>query len=226
MWAWGWEDKLPDDGARRGLVGVARALLGGGEFAPRTPATGDAITIAPSRITPPAALAAICSAGALSTARVTRTASRSPIWSAGFAGDYPARAGLVARPPTSADVARAARLRAPTRAVGRGAVRRRTVASSAASRRQRATATPASSRSTSAAPRPRATRSTRASRLARIGGGALGPALEDQLAPHGLTLRHFPQSFEFSTLGGWLATRAGGHYATLYTHIDEFVPRR
>src|SRR5262249_22008018 len=39
----------------------------------------------------------------------------------------------------------------------------------------------------------------------------------------GLTLRHFPQSFEFSTLGGWLATRSGGHYATLYTHIDDFV---
>ena len=42
-----------------------------------------------------------------------------------------------------------------------------------------------------------------------------GPALEEQLRPHGLTLRHFPQSFEFSTLGGWIATRAGGHYATL-----------
>ena len=50
-----------------------------------------------------------------------------------------------------------------------------------------------------------------------------GPALEDQLRPHGLTLRHFPQSFEFSTLGGWIATRSGGHYATLYTHIDDFV---
>jgi FAD/FMN-containing dehydrogenase len=33
----------------------------------------------------------------------------------------------------------------------------------------------------------------------------------------------FPQSFEFSTLGGWIATRSGGHYATLYTHIDDFV---
>src|SRR3954451_4155701 len=50
----------------------------------------------------------------------------------------------------------------------------------------------------------------RTSRTARIQGGALGPALEDQLRPHGLSLRHFPQSFEFSTLGGWLATRAGG----------------
>jgi len=51
----------------------------------------------------------------------------------------------------------------------------------------------------------------------------LGPDLEAQLRPHGLTLRHFPQSFQFSTLGGWIATRAGGHYATQYTHIDDFV---
>lgn len=58
---------------------------------------------------------------------------------------------------------------------------------------------------------------------ARIQAGAFGPALEDQLRPGGFTLRHFPQSFEFSTLGGWLATRAGGHYATLHTHIDDFV---
>ena len=53
-------------------------------------------------------------------------------------------------------------------------------------------------------------------------GRRFGPALEDQLRPHGCTLRHFPQSFEFSTLGGWLAT-PGGHYATLHTHIDDFV---
>ena len=61
----------------------------------------------------------------------------------------------------------------------------------------------------------------RVSRAARIQGGALGPVLEDQLRSHGLTLRHFPQSFEFSTLGGWLATRSGGHYASVYTHIDD-----
>ena len=61
------------------------------------------------------------------------------------------------------------------------------------------------------------------SRAARIEAGIYGPALEDELRPHGLTLRHFPQSFEFSTLGGWIATRSGGHYATLYTHIDDFV---
>ena len=61
------------------------------------------------------------------------------------------------------------------------------------------------------------------SRAARIQAGAAGPLLEDQLREHGLTLRHFPQSFELSTLGGWIATRAGGHFATLYTHIDDLV---
>ena len=47
--------------------------------------------------------------------------------------------------------------------------------------------------------------------------------LEEQLKEHGLTLRHYPQSFEYSTLGGWIATRAGGHFATLWTHIDDLV---
>lgn len=61
------------------------------------------------------------------------------------------------------------------------------------------------------------------SRSARIQAGAYGPHINDQLEQHGLHLRHYPQSYEFSTLGGWLATHAGGHYATDYTHIDEFV---
>ncbi|MGZ5841575.1 MAG: FAD-binding oxidoreductase [Xanthobacteraceae bacterium] len=63
----------------------------------------------------------------------------------------------------------------------------------------------------------------KSSRAALIGGGTYGPALEAQLRPHGLTLRHYPQSFEYSTLGGWIATRGGGHFATLYTHIDDLV---
>ncbi|MEX2106160.1 MAG: FAD-binding oxidoreductase [Solirubrobacterales bacterium] len=58
---------------------------------------------------------------------------------------------------------------------------------------------------------------------ARIQAGATGPRLEEQLREHGLTLRHFPQSFEYATLGGWIATRAGGHFATLLTHIDDLV---
>jgi alkyldihydroxyacetonephosphate synthase len=62
-----------------------------------------------------------------------------------------------------------------------------------------------------------------ASGTARIQAGALGPAIEDQLRPWGLTLRHFPQSWEFSTLGGWIVTRAGGHFATGPTHVDDLV---
>ena len=61
------------------------------------------------------------------------------------------------------------------------------------------------------------------SRAARIQGGMLGPDLEAALKPRGLTLRHFPQSFPWSTVGGWVATRSGGHYATNHTHIDDFV---
>lgn len=61
------------------------------------------------------------------------------------------------------------------------------------------------------------------SQTALIQAGTPGPDVERQLKPAGLTLRFFPQSFEYSTLGGWIATRAGGHFATLYTHIDDVV---
>ncbi|MFD8777428.1 FAD-binding oxidoreductase [Streptomyces sp. NPDC059916] len=63
----------------------------------------------------------------------------------------------------------------------------------------------------------------RTSRAALVQAGVFGPQLEDQLRPHGYSLRFFPQSFEFSTLGGWLATRAGGHFATNLTHIDDLT---
>ncbi len=61
------------------------------------------------------------------------------------------------------------------------------------------------------------------SRAALIQGGMRTPEIEAALKPEGLTLRHFPQSFDMATLGGMIATRSGGHYATLYTHIDDFV---
>jgi alkyldihydroxyacetonephosphate synthase len=47
--------------------------------------------------------------------------------------------------------------------------------------------------------------------------------LEEQLGEHGLTMRFFPQSFQQSTLGGWIATRAAGHFATGPTHVDDLV---
>ena len=61
------------------------------------------------------------------------------------------------------------------------------------------------------------------SRAARMQGGIRCPDIENGLRPHGLTMRHFPQSFDLATLGGMIATRSGGHFATLYTHIDDFV---
>lgn len=58
---------------------------------------------------------------------------------------------------------------------------------------------------------------------ARVQAGVAGPSLERQLAAHDTTMRFFPQSFELSTLGGWIATRAAGHFATGPTHIDDLV---
>ena len=61
------------------------------------------------------------------------------------------------------------------------------------------------------------------SQAARIQAGVLGPDLESQLKPTGLTMRFFLQSWEFSSLGGWIVTRAAGHYATAFTQIDDHI---
>ena len=61
------------------------------------------------------------------------------------------------------------------------------------------------------------------SRAACVAAGTPGPRLEDELRPHALTARFFPQSFERSTVGGWVATRAAGHFSTRLTHIDDIV---
>ena len=53
-----------------------------------------------------------------------------------------------------------------------------------------------------------------ASQLARVDAGMTGPELEAALASHGLTLGHYPQSFERSTVGGWIATRSVGQLST------------
>ncbi|MBN1344026.1 MAG: FAD-binding oxidoreductase [Phycisphaerae bacterium] len=58
---------------------------------------------------------------------------------------------------------------------------------------------------------------------ADIGAGAFGPAIEDVLNGEGLTLGHFPQSFEFSTFGGWVATRGAGQQSTTYGKIEDMV---
>jgi alkyldihydroxyacetonephosphate synthase len=59
------------------------------------------------------------------------------------------------------------------------------------------------------------------SQLARFGAGTPGPQIEAQLAPHGLLLGHFPQSYEQSTLGGWIATRSSGQQSRHYGRIEQ-----
>ncbi|MGZ5798715.1 MAG: FAD-binding oxidoreductase [Caldimonas sp.] len=56
---------------------------------------------------------------------------------------------------------------------------------------------------------------------ARFGAGTPGPALEAALAPHRLTLGHYPQSFELSTAGGWVVTRSSGQQSLRYGRIEQ-----
>ncbi|MFO0694946.1 MAG: FAD-binding oxidoreductase [Polyangiales bacterium] len=61
----------------------------------------------------------------------------------------------------------------------------------------------------------------RQSQIATFGAGTQGPALEEQLAQHGYTLGHFPQSFELSTVGGWVASRSSGQQSLRYGRIEQ-----
>ena len=61
------------------------------------------------------------------------------------------------------------------------------------------------------------------SSLVTVGPGMRGPALEDALARHGLTLGHLPQSWEFATLGGYAATRSAGQASTGVGRFDDLV---
>jgi alkyldihydroxyacetonephosphate synthase len=63
----------------------------------------------------------------------------------------------------------------------------------------------------------------RESLTVRVGAGMRGPALEARLAAHGLTLGHFPQSFEYVSLGGCAATRSAGQAQSGYGRIDDLV---
>ena len=57
--------------------------------------------------------------------------------------------------------------------------------------------------------------------LATFGAGTLGPDVEAALGPHGLTLGHLPQSWERSTIGGWVATRSAGQQSLGFGRIEE-----
>ena len=215
-WGWGYEDQAPSgEELKQAAAGIRERFGFGGE--PEEPVPLDAVTIRPSRLKVPSDL------GDLFTdekyERVSRAlgkAYRDVV--RGFRGEFENPPDLVAMPRDESEVeavlgwceaegAAVIPFGGGTSVVGgvEGRLGERPFVSLDLRRLDRVLEVDATSLA------------------ARIQAGATGPGLEDQLREHGLTLRHFPQSFEFSTLGGWIATRAGGHFATLYTHIDDLV---
>jgi alkyldihydroxyacetonephosphate synthase len=178
------------------------------------------IQLRPPRVTPPGALAGCCSSETYD--RVAHTYGKSFLdYARGLAGDYDLAPDVVAYPTSEAEVAAiidwAGDAQAAVIPFGAGS-------SVVGGVEARIDGTGCKAAVTlDLRHLDRVLEIDHSSRAARIEGGVFGPALEAQLRPHGLTLRHFPQSFEYSTLGGWIATRSGGHFASLYTHIDDFV---
>ena len=58
---------------------------------------------------------------------------------------------------------------------------------------------------------------------ATFGAGTMGGDAERMMQEHGLTIGHWPQSIEVSTVGGWVATRASGQYSTGYGNIEDII---
>ncbi len=219
FWGWGWEDEGPTSEQQQHLAQLVAARFGLPELTIDPPPRLEEITLRPPRVTPPAALAAICSAEPYDRAAHTYGKSFRDVVRA-FRREYQNPPDLVAFPRHEADVI--ALLEWCTSA-GVAAIPYGGGSSVVGGVEPPVDERYPASVSIDLRRLDRVVEIDRVSRAARIQAGVYGPALEDQLRPHGYTLRHFPQSFEFSSLGGWIATRSGGHFATLYTHIDDFV---
>jgi alkyldihydroxyacetonephosphate synthase len=218
-WGWGWEDEALGAAEIEKLAGLVGPLLGIGQPAVRPAPRIDDVQLPPPQVRPPAALEAISSDDRRDRALHAQGRSFRDVARA-VDGTVEHPPDLVLRPRDEADVAAvldwcssAGIACIPygggTSVVGGVEPDVGDGYEAAVSLDMRAMG--------------RVLDVDRTSRAARIEAGALGPSLEEQLRPHGMTLRHYPQSFQFSTLGGWLATRSSGHYATLHTHIDDFV---
>ncbi len=219
FWGWGYEDEAPGIEHQKAIGAMLAARFGFEVGEPATaPRIGEIALRAP-RVAAPSALAAIVSDRPLDRASHTYGKAYRDVVRA-FRRDFSPAPDLVACPRNEEDIVRlldwcsSARIAAIPYGGGSSVV---------GGVEARGLDEYAGSVSIDLGALDRVLEIDRASRSARIQAGIYGPALEDALRPHELTLRHFPQSFEFSTLGGWIATRSGGHYATLYTHIDDFV---
>jgi alkyldihydroxyacetonephosphate synthase len=226
LWGWGWADKIPDAESTRNLAVQIAGVLGVAESdlpEPLTPPDPGALSLPRPRIRPadaPPGLSTILDGSdAVRAAHTYGKAYRDIV--RGLHGDYAPAPDLVATPTEEAQVEQILAWCDARRHVcipfgGGTSVVGGVEAGPAAADRP-----PTISLDLRGLDRVHEVERT--SGLARIAAGATGPILEGQLARHGFTLRHYPQSFEFSTLGGWIVTRAGGHFATGYTHIDERV---
>jgi alkyldihydroxyacetonephosphate synthase len=201
------------------ILGRYRALFRVDGFTDERPPALAAIELAPPRLAPPASLRRLCSSDRYDRAQHSYGKSYLD-YARGLAGDYRPAPDVVAYPESEADVMAlldwAGGAGALVTPFGGGSSVVGGVTAETSDRYRGALAIDLGRLD-------RVVEIDRSSRAARIQGGAFGPAIEAALKPQRLTLRHFPQSFEFSTLGGWIATRSGGHFASLYTHIDDFV---
>ncbi len=217
---WGREGEGMTSAEEAAALDRYRRLFEVDGFAETAPPALAAIRLRPPRIAPPASLAAGCSTEPYDRAAHTYGKSFRD-YARGLVGDYAAAPDVVAYPRNEAEVAAvmdwAGGAQAAVIPYGAGSSVVGGVEPKLDGTRYRGAVT------LDLRHLDRVLEIDRSSRAARIEGGVFGPALEAQLKPHGLTLRHFPQSFEYSTLGGWIATRSGGHFASLYTHIDDFV---
>jgi alkyldihydroxyacetonephosphate synthase len=218
-WGWGYEDEQPSPAEVRATAAWLAAHLGLGEVEVEDPVPLQAVKLAPPRIEPPAGLGAVCAANAYTRAAHAYGKSYADVVR-GFRGHFDDPPDFVAWPRVERELEQllewcaAERIAAIPYGGGTSVV---------GGVQPRVDPSYNGAISIDMAALGRVLEVDPISRSARIQAGATGPQLERQLGEHGLTLRHFPQSFELATLGGWIATRAAGHFATVWTHIEDFV---
>ncbi len=218
-WGWGYEDEQPSESELRATAGVIREHLGFGAEAPELPVPLSAVTLPEPRLSPPASLVPICSSEPYERALHAYGRSYMDILRA-FRGRFEHAPDVVIHPRDEAELETALEWAI---SAGAAVIPFGGGTSVVGGVEPRVGDDFAAAVTIDLKALDRVLEVDPVSRAARIQAGAIGPRLEEQLGEHGFTLRHFPQSFQFSTLGGWIATRAGGHFATLYTHIDDLV---
>ncbi len=218
-WGWGYEDQQPSPEQLRETAAVLATHLGVRVEEVEGPVALEAISLQSPRVCAPASLAEICASD--DHARASHALGKSYVDVVnGFRGRFEHPPDVVAHPREEAELERLLewcseeRVAAIPYGGGTSVVGGVTPALGSSYNGAVSIDLRAMDRVLEVDP---------ISRSARIQAGAAGPVLESQLSEHGLTLRHFPQSFEYSTLGGWIATRAAGHFATVWTHIEDFV---